>query len=331
MADVLLIGMGPTSYTALESLISTVKVVGLVRKPDASSEAVDPVIFRAQGAGVPVYPDISMAAIDRLVQDLKPNCVVISSYNRILKPQLLQRCRFINVHYAPLPQYRGRANVNWALINDEPCAGITMHTVSPGLDDGNILFQRVVAIGGNDTVADLYEKLNEIQRHHLGKTVIRYLDGYEGVPQSHRDASYGCTRIPSDGEINWEGSTRDAHRLVRALVRPFPGAYTFFGGKRLTVWKAEPIQNPPNFRGRVPGRVIGLSKSDGYVDVLTGDGILRIFEVQVQGQGTSVASDVIKSTQETLGFRPFELLERIDILERQVSTLMERKASEQAR
>ena len=153
MADVLLIGLGPKAGSALDSLIAKVTVVGLLREADTGAQFVDRVVCRAQGAGIPIYSDISTAAIENLVEHFNPDCVVVSSYNRILKPPPIERCPFINVHYAPLPQYRGRANVNWALINDEPSAGITIHTIVPGLDAGNILFQRIIPIQDGHTVA----------------------------------------------------------------------------------------------------------------------------------------------------------------------------------
>jgi methionyl-tRNA formyltransferase len=167
----------------------------------------------------------------------------------------------------------------------------------------------------------LYQQLNEVQEQELGNTVIGYLNGYEGVPQDDREATYGCTRIPSDGELNWAWSTTKLHCLVRALVPPFPGAYTFLKGKHLTIWKAEPVENPPNFRGRVPGRVVGISRSKGYADILTGDGVLRIFEVQLQREGRTTATAVITSLRDTLGLRTIELLERIEALEQQVAEL----------
>jgi methionyl-tRNA formyltransferase len=323
MADILLLGMGPTARSALDSLAAKLNVLGLVRDRDSECQSVDPVVDRAQELGIPVFSDISLAAVAALISQLKPDCVVVSSYNRLLSPKLTAQCPFVNVHYAPLPRYRGRANVNWALINGESWAAVTIHTIVPELDAGNILFQQCIPIQDTDTVADLYEKLNNIQHDHLGGTVVRFLHGYEGIPQDNREATYGCSRLPEDGEIDWTASTRKICYLVRALVKPYPGAYTYFRGKRLMVWNATPVGNPPYYAGRIPGRVIRTSRTDGYVDVLTGDGILRIFEVQFQGENRTAAADVIKSVRETLGLRTVDLLERIQSLEQQVAKLME--------
>lgn len=283
----------------------------------------DPVVHLAQQAGIPIFSDTSQKEIKSLVLKFQPDCVVVSSYNQILPPSLIELSTFINVHYSPLPQYRGRANVNWAIINDEPCAAISIHQIAPGLDEGNILFQQLIPIHFDDTVANLYDRLNTIQKQHLGETVVKALQGYTGIPQNHVEASYGCTRLPEDGEINWSASTISIDALIRSLVSPFPGAYTYFQGEKLLVWQAKPVDNPPNYIGRIPGRIIGRSKSAGYVDVLTDDGVLRILEVQLPGEEKTAAANVIKSVKSTLGLRMSELLNRIQTLEKQITKLQE--------
>jgi methionyl-tRNA formyltransferase len=319
MADVLLIGKGPTAPSALAALATKFGIVGVVRDADTGVESTDPVVRRARELGVRMVSETSRAAVEALLRDLKPDCVVVSSYDRILSPDVIARCPFVNVHYAPLPRYRGRASVNWAILNNEPWAAITIHTLVPELDAGNILFQERIPIGTNDTVADIYERLNELQREHLAETVVRRLDGYEGVPQDARHATYGCSRVPEDGEIDWSASTEAIHRLVRALVAPFPGAYTYFEGRRLVVWRAAIVEDPPRYEGRVPGRVVGVSRTHGYVDVLTGDGILQLREVQPDGESPLAAAEVIRSVRGTLGLRTADLLARIHLLEQRIA------------
>jgi methionyl-tRNA formyltransferase len=323
MANVLLIGMGTTTLSALESLMSKCNVQGVVRNADTESSCDDPVVSLAQKAGIPIFTDTSQKEIKSLILKLQPDCVVVSSYNQILPSSTIGLSTFINVHYSSLPHYRGRANVNWAIINDEPCAAITIHKISPELDEGNILFQQLIPIRFDDTVADIYDSLNDIQRQHLGETVVKTFHGYAGVPQNNAEATYCCTRLPEDGEINWSASTRNIDCFIRALVSPFPGAYTYFQGQKLLVWQAKPVDNPPIYVGRIPGRVVGISKSEGYVDVLTGDGILRILEVQLAGEERTAAANVIKSVKSTLGLQISDLLNRIQILEEQITKFTE--------
>jgi methionyl-tRNA formyltransferase len=319
----LLIGLGTTTPTALESLIERFEVVGLVR--DGGSD--DPTLARAAALGVRVFGDTTLKAIDALVTELRPDAVVVSSYHRILPAELLAKSRFVNVHYAPLPQYRGRANVNWAIINGESCTAISVHTMVPGLDAGRILYQELIPIHEADTIVDLYDRLNAIQRRELAVAVQRYLDGYPGEVQDEREATYGCTRTPDDGEIDWSARTIDVARLVRAVTAPLPGAFTYHDGRRLIVWRAEPLENAPCYEGRIPGRVIGTSKKNGTVDVLTGDGVLRLFEVQRDGEARTAAANVVRSVKDTLGLRTIELFRRLAAVEDRLAEL-ERRAGQ---
>jgi methionyl-tRNA formyltransferase len=304
--------MGPTALSALDSLAAKFRVAGLVRSSPGGD---DEVIERARTLEVPVLFDLSIEGVERAVAQSDPDCVVVSSYDRILPSRILGRCRFVNVHYAPLPEYRGRANVNWAIINGESQTAITIHVMAPGLDAGNILYQQRVPIGPDDTVGDLYARLNETQREVLGETVSRYVSGYEGEPQDEAAATYGCTRIPGDGEIDWSSSTRQIYALVRALAPPYPGAHTFLDMRRITVLRAAPLANAPRYVGRIPGRVVGRSRRDGHVDVLTGDGVLRIHEMAADDCGAGPASAFVASTKQTLGLRTADLLARIELLE----------------
>jgi len=322
MGDVLLVGVGLTAATALQSLTAKCRVVGLLRKSDPASGVDDAIAF-ARSRGIRVFDDATLPGLRQAIDELRPECVVISSFDRIIPADLLARVPFVNVHYAPLPQYRGRANVNWAIINGESHTAITIHLVDQGLDSGNILYQGLVTILPDDTVADLYDHLNRLQLEHLGDAVARFLAGDKGVAQTPESATYGCTRLPADGEIDWTAPTQQIDALVRALVKPFPGAFTYFNGRRLMIWRARPLTPPPSYAGRVPGRIVNVSRRDGYVDVLTGDGVLRLFEVQLE-DGTRVApNQVIRTVKATLGLRTSDLLARIETLERELASLRE--------
>jgi methionyl-tRNA formyltransferase len=318
MDTVLLLGMGPTARSALESLAAKFRVAGLVR---SSPEGDDEVIERARTLNVPIYSDLSIEGVERAIIQSSPICVIVSSYDRILPNRILGRCRFVNVHYAALPEYRGRANVNWAIINGEPETAITIHVIAPGLDAGNILYQQRVSISPDDTVGDLYTKLNDVQREVLGETVTRYISGYEGEPQDETAATYGCTRVPGDGEIKWASSTKQIYALIRALAPPYPGAHTYLGARRIAVLRAAPLANAPRYVGRIPGRVVGRSRRDGHVDVLTGDGVLRIYEAATDDSDSGPASSVIQSSKQTLGLHTADLLARIELLESRLNLI----------
>jgi methionyl-tRNA formyltransferase len=313
---VVLLGMGPTAATALEALRARFAVVAIVRDVD------DGVAGAAREGGADVSTDVSIAGVTSLIDRVRPDCVVVSSYTRILPAPLVARRPFVNVHYAPLPRYRGRATVNWALINGEREAAITIHSLVPGLDAGGILYQRTIPIGPADTVTSLYERLNELQRRALAAAVARRLTGDEGSPQEECAATYACTRLPEDGEIDWSAPNVEVDRLVRALAEPYPGAFTFLGLRRLWVRRAAPLAEAPPYEGRIPGRVVRVSKAEGSVDVLTGDGVLRLCQVELEGEGGArPASEVVRSVRTTLGLRTADLVERIAALERALAEL----------
>ena len=306
---VLLIGQGPTAASALGSLLERVDVVGLVRAERDEVAAV------AARAGAQIVTDTSLASVAALTGELAPDCVVVSSYDRVLPARLLDRCPFVNVHFAPLPELRGRATVNWAIIERRAETALTIHVLVPELDAGPILFQHPVPISEQDTVTDVYVRLEDLLRRHLGAVVGRHLDGYRGIPQDHAAATYACTRVPADGEIDWTRTTADISALIRALDEPFPGAFTHLRGRRLVVWRATPAPSPRHWAGRVPGRVVGCSAGLGWVDVLTGDGVLRLETVQVDGDVRRPAAEIITSVRATLGLRTIDLVERIRALE----------------
>jgi methionyl-tRNA formyltransferase len=318
-ADVLLLGDGPTALAALRSLVASCRVVGVMRATAEGEQ--DPVRVLAAQNEIAVCDLQQAEDLPRMITLNRPTAVVISSFNRILPPEVLNLSRFINVHYSPLPRYRGRANVNWAVFNGDQTAAISIHMVTPELDSGNILFQEKIPIEPGDTATSLYHRLNAIQERELGSAVIRAIAGDVGVPQDHEKATYGCARVPDDGEIVWGLPTAVIVRLIRALTPPFPGAFTHLGSRRLIIARAEPRSDAPTYAGRIPGRVVGRSPAGGWIDVLTGDGMLRIFEVISTAGIISPAATHIRSTRATLGLSRLDLLRRIDALEERLAKL----------
>jgi methionyl-tRNA formyltransferase len=326
MSTVLLVGKGPSALSALDSLAEKYDVAGVIRNARPSRGREDEVQRRADELNVPVLRDTSVQAVEQAIIKYRPDCTVVSSYDRVLSSRILNLSRFVNVHYAPLPRYRGMAAVQWGILNDEPEFGMTIHVITKDLDAGNILYQEQITTNHDEMAGDIYSRLNEIQRRVLGETVERYLGGYGGVPQDAAAATYACARTPGDSEINWSDSTDRIYAQIRtfheALSIPYPAAYTYLEARRITVMRVAPVQDAPHYAGRVPGRVVGRSKADGYVDVLSGDGVLRIHEVMTDDSVVQPASAAIRSTQQTLGLQAADLLERIEALSRRLNQFL---------
>jgi methionyl-tRNA formyltransferase len=299
---VVLVGLGPTTESALEGLHGPTDVVALVRDSDDAAAAC------ARRLQVPLVTDASLDGVRAAVQAGRPDCVVVSSYHRILPADLVESCPFINVHYAPLPRLRGRATVNWAIINGHDEAWISIHRLVAGLDAGGLLYQGFVPISATSTVATAYDALNELQREHIAAAVRAAINGEPGRSQDETAATYACTRVESDGEIDWHQPTQQIDRVVRALVSPYPGAFTWLGLERLYIDQATPVADAPVYEGRIAGRVVAVRRAEGTVDVLTGDGVLRLQRVRLGGQAPASAADVVRSVRTTLGLRTSDLV-----------------------
>ena len=139
-------------------------------------------------------------------------------------------------------------------------------------------------------------------RHDLIESLILRIKerNFRGKKQDEAKASYCCRRTPEDGEINWSKNTREIFNLYRAVSPPAPGCFTFFNGKKIYILDCEIIDDRSSYVGSVSGRIVHSSKSEGYVDVLTGDGILRLNLVKV-GNEIFPPSKIIKSISSTLG------------------------------
>ena len=317
MQRVILIAEGATGVSALEALAPEFEVCAVFR---SNRDRQCPIAEMTARLGIPLLADTHPQSIHSAIVQLAPDAVVISSYNRIIPPETLRLCPFINVHYAALPAYRGRASVNWAILNRESHTAITIHRIDAGLDSGNILFQRLVPIASDSTATTIYDELNAIQKQELAAAVRRFLAGYGGEEQPG-PATYGCTRLPEDGEIDWSASTLDIDARVRALAFPFPGAHTYLSLRRIVVLRAAIVADAPAFRGRVPGRVTRICFESGSVQVLTGDGVLEIQEIST-GEGDRLpAATLIRSTRQTLGLTKQALLQRLCELEMRIAQL----------
>jgi hypothetical protein len=250
MRRLLLSGQGPTAATALESLLERRRrrVVRSKAGPERSviRRCRDDVGTRHVGPGHRA-PDL----------DARADCVVVSSHDR--SGPISWRCPFVNVYYADLLRYRA-GDGQLAIINGESHTAICIHELRPQLDGGPILFKQCVPIGPDDTVAGLYERLNAIQKQALGRAVEMFLDGHAGASQHDADATYGCTRLPCDGEIDWRLPARDIDALVRALDAPFPGAL-FARGER--VRSGARLSSQPAGTWPDPRAVVGRSRPTG--------------------------------------------------------------------
>jgi UDP-4-amino-4-deoxy-L-arabinose formyltransferase / UDP-glucuronic acid dehydrogenase (UDP-4-keto-hexauronic acid decarboxylating) len=144
----------------------------------------------------------------------------------------------LNLHGSLLPRYRGRCPVNWVLIHNEKETGVTLHYMTPRPDDGDVIGQWRVAVDDNDTALTLHAKIAVAAGKLLDRCLPQIWENrVERVPQDQSKASYFGGRSPQDGEIDWNRSASAINNLVRAVTRPYPGAFSFLGNRKCIFWR----------------------------------------------------------------------------------------------
>ena len=196
-------------------------------------------------------------------------------------------------HASLLPKYRGFAPVNWPLINDEEKTGVTMFYAAEEVDSGDIIDQRERLITDADDAATIDAWLNATVERMLEENLPRLVEGTAPRRrQDHAQATYAIWRSPEDGRIDWARPARSVFNLIRGLTSPYPGAYTTLDGRKLTVLSSEVESEPRRYVGSIPGKVERIIPGAG-VNVLTGDGVLRLKRVQLEGDEPRNAAEVI--------------------------------------
>jgi methionyl-tRNA formyltransferase len=169
---------------------------------------------------------------------LTPDLILVNSYSMLLHPEILCIPRFgsINIHSALLPKYRGSNPLQWVIINDEAETGVTMHYMTAQFDAGDIIAQRRVPICFQDTWLDLQTRCAAATDALLREEMVKVLtQTNERRPQAESVASYSRRRRPEDGLIDWRQDVVSIHNLIRALVRPLPGAFYYSSTGQVTL------------------------------------------------------------------------------------------------
>lgn len=308
---VIQLAYGQMAPFALKSLLQLFKVMAIVTPPAGKSlyrsEHVLPVETLAHQHHIPIIKSDKFFDLEAALKKYRPQAVLIASYHKIIPAAILKLSRFINIHHGDLPRWRGRANVNWAIILGKKFIGLTFHEAIPDLDAGAIYAQFKIPITDKDTVKTVYSKINHYVQARAVLVVTKVLRGYRGRVQLGQP-TYCITRLPEDGLIDWTKKTIEINRLVRALTHPYPGAFTYFNDKKLTVWETIIPKNPRRYVGRIPGRLALIHKNLG-VEVLTGDSSIIITSVSY-GKKQGNAANFIKSVNASLGINWLDIYER---------------------
>jgi UDP-4-amino-4-deoxy-L-arabinose formyltransferase / UDP-glucuronic acid dehydrogenase (UDP-4-keto-hexauronic acid decarboxylating) len=193
---------------------------------------------------IPVYApeNINHPLWVERIREMQPDIIFSFYYRTLVGKEILgiPPAGCLNLHGSLLPRYRGRCPVNWVLVNGEKETGVTLHAMTPRPDEGHILGQHRVAIDDEDTALTLHGKLADATGELLDELLPLIREGrMDGIPQDHAIASYFGGRGPKDGEIDWALAAGAVRNLVRAVTRPYPGAFSFLGNRKCTFWQVD--------------------------------------------------------------------------------------------
>jgi methionyl-tRNA formyltransferase len=238
----------------------------------------------ARARGVPMFTPEKVGTpewVERIAA-LRPDLILSVYYRNMISSKVLGLAPLgaFNMHGSLLPKYRGRAPINWAVLNGEPRIGMTLHRMVREPDAGAVVDQDGVDIGPRDTALEAFRKALPCARRVLARQIDALLSGTaRETPQDPSQATYFGGRGPEDGRIDWTQPSRRIFDLVRAVTDPYPGAFTDVGAARLMVWWAEP--DSPAARGR-KGRA-GEVLSVAPLVVASGDGALELTRTEWRG------------------------------------------------
>lgn len=256
-----------------------------------------------------------------LMRKLNPDVIVVAAFGQIIPKEILDMPRYgcLNVHASLLPKYRGAAPIQWAILDGEKEAGVTIMKMGEGLDTGDMLMKEAIGIAPDETGGSLFGKLSKLG----GELLCEALDLAEEdalVAEKQPEESpteYARMITKADGQIDWKKDAFVIERYVRGL-NPWPSAYTRLGGKMLKIWKAAVSEEPSAFAApegsdKAPGMVLeAAGEAEGgrqssaaaqgkYIPVQTGNGVLLILELQLEGKKRMSAEEFLRGRKVAAG------------------------------
>jgi len=260
--------------------------------------AVPPVKETAKLAGLPVTQPEKIknnAELRAQLEQIQPDAIIVVAYGRIIPRWMLDLPRFgnLNLHGSLLPKYRGAAPIQWAVANGEPSTGVTTMRLDEGLDTGDILMQREMAIAPDQTATDLFPLLAEMG----AALMVETLDGLAaGTLQPTKQDNSLATHAPlltrDDGRMDFAQPAMTIYNRWRGF-QPWPGAWTLFGGKKLSVHRLMPLE--PSALSGGPVDPASIRIEDGRFFVRCGEKTwLELVDVQLEGKKRMPASDFLR-------------------------------------
>lgn len=214
------------------------------------------------------------------IKKLQPDVICVVAYGKILPKEILDIPKYgcINVHGSLLPEYRGAAPIQWAILNGDKKTGITTMYMDIGMDTGDMILKEEVDIGENETTGELWNRLSKIGGELLVKTLKQIEEGTATRTKQGKDFTVAPMLNKEMAKIDWENKTAiQIKNLVRGL-NPIIGAYSFLNGKKIKFWKVDVLENNNKNKERA-GKVI-LADAKKGLQIQANDGIINVLEIQ---------------------------------------------------
>jgi methionyl-tRNA formyltransferase len=267
-------------------------------------------VAAASGVRVLQPEKIRAAETEETLRTLQPDAIVIIAYGQIIPERLLAIPKYgwINLHASLLPKYRGAAPIQWAIAAGETTTGLTSMRIDAGMDTGEMLLQKEMEIGANETAPELATRLAEAGAPLMVETLRGLADGkLQGRPQNHEQASYAPLLKKGDGRIDWTLNAEEIYNRMRGFT-PWPGTFSAFRGETVQIW-AEPVARRIPSHDTRPRSIVPLApgtlrdnKNELFVSC-GGATELRVLSVKREGGKSVSAVEFLHGVRLTQGER----------------------------
>ncbi len=317
---VVFMGTPEFAVTPLEQLVDNgYQVAAVYTQPDRAagrgrSLVAPPLKKAALARGLPVVQPANMkrGPVAEELAGLQPDVIVVAAFGQILPRPVLNipPLGCVNIHPSLLPRYRGTAPVPEAILNGDTFTGVSIMLMDPGMDTGPVLSRAQIPIAPADIAGTLMSKLSLIGAQTLLDVLPRLARGeLVSQPQNDAEATHTSLIQKDAGEIDWYLPAVDIWRRVRAF-QPWPGCYTTWQGRQLKVLEVEPLGTAvplgtevtsPEEDSQEAGRVVALKGRAAAFGVITGDGILGVVRVQMEGKRVMSAAEFLHGQRDFIG------------------------------